>query len=224
MRLPPAPTFPVGPEVSRDILDILSSSPHSDEAEIASLVGADPSHPFFQTDLDVARAWIEGDSFPEHRIRSLEREQRFNVYVAIALRAAETIGLGSTLDVEDLRRLLPIMRSIDAANVPVDHVAASLTAMDIADRIEQLIRDEAGEMLPPIETLLRDYLKLRPDGLSEDRAVDEGSVKKVLSDSSVKDGATHRADGETRDPTTGVSTEGTSDGKPELEVETERPP
>ena len=109
MSLPPAPTFPVGPEVSREILDVLSSSPHADESEVASLVGADPSHPFFQTDLDVARAWLEGDSFPEHRVRSLEREQRFNVHIAIALRAAETIGLGSTLDVEDLRRLLPIM-------------------------------------------------------------------------------------------------------------------
>jgi len=224
MSLPKSPSFPVGPEVSREILDILIDSPQTDDESIASAIGADPSHPFFQTDLDVARAWVEGDAFPEHRVRSLEREQRLGVYIAIALRAAEVIGLGSKVMVEDLRRMLPIMRDIVEANVPVEHLSAAVAVSDIADRMRLIVQDEAGEMQTPIETLLRDYLKLRPDGLSEDRAVDEESVKKVLSDSAVKDGATHRADGQTRDPTTGVSTEGTSDGRPELEVETERPP
>lgn len=222
MMLPPSPKFPVGPEVSREILDILIDSPQADEETIAAAIGADPSHPFFQTDLDVARAWLEGDAFPEHRIRSLEREQRFDVYVAIALRAAEVVGLGSRVEIDDLRRLLPIMSSIVESNVPVEHLYAAVAAMSIVDRMDELVQGEAGEMQPPIETLLRDYLKLRPDGLSEDRSIDEESVKKVLSNSAAKDGATHRAEHE--DPTTGVSTEGKSDGRPELEVETERPP
>lgn len=225
MRLPPPPTFPVGPEVSMEIVGILSSDPNASEEAIASAIGADPSHPFFQTDLEVARAWAVGPSFPEHRVRALEREQVYNVYVSLALDAAAVIGLGVDIQPDDLRLLIPILRKIAEHDVPVEHIEASLSAMSIASSILSLAtREEAGEMRAPIETLLRDYLKLRPDGLSGDREIDAGIVKKVLSESDSKEEPTHRADEETIEPTTGVSTEGTSDGRPELEVETERPP
>lgn len=226
MRLPSAPRFAIGPDVSSEIVGFLSSRPHASEREIAAAVGADVDHPFFRTDLEVARAWVQGDVFPEHRVRAMEREQRCNVMVSIALRAAEISDLGGSVDPDEAERIIPAVIRLSEANVPIEHLGSAVVAMGIAERIVSLASpSEAGEMRAPIETLLRDYLKLRPDGLSDDRSVDEEAVKKVLSDSAAKEGPTHRVEaGGSIGPIAGVSTEGTSDGRPELEGEAERPP
>lgn len=174
------PDFPVGPEMSGAILEIITKHPTISHIEVAERLGAEPGHPFFLTDLAVARAWSSGESVPSHRIDHLEREQWLNVRLAIAMMAAAV----AATDWQGLEIVLPVIERMEEAHLSSEHVVLAIQLGKLAETIV-----DAGQIDGPIETTLRECLEADPHILSKGGDVRSETVKKVLSRSSTKDGS-----------------------------------
>jgi hypothetical protein len=181
MDLPRPPSFAVGPEMSNSILSIISEHPSMSPVDIANMVNADPEHPFFMTDLSVARAWLAGDSIPSDRVDRLEREQWMNVQIAIALMAVDV----ASAELKHMEAALPIMRNYERNKLSSWHLSTAIQLSKILDVIS-----EAGQIDTPIETVLRECLEIDPGVLSPDAMIGEDLMKKVISRPPTKDGST----------------------------------
>ena len=170
-------TFAVGPEMSGAICEVLEARPGISDTEVARAVGAQPSHPFFLTDLAVAHAWLAIDSIPTTRLEQLERQQRTNVRLAVAIDAAITIDAG----IDELRTALPVVRALERGRLSSDHLVLAIHVL----RLREVIAD-AGDITTPLESVLRDCLDADPDLLRPDADVSSEAVKKVLSGLSAK--------------------------------------
>jgi len=185
IAIPDAPTFPVGPEMSGVLCNIITKHPTTPTAELARQVGADPHHPFFLADLAVANAWLAVDHVPESRMDVLEHRQRLNVDLALAMLTASAIREAG-VDLDGMRSALPILETMERLGFYSDHLVGAIQLTSLVE----FISENAGEIDAPIETILRECLEAEPSLLYQDGKIGSEGTKKVLSRYSTKDGTT----------------------------------